>query len=153
MTRTFLVVALTLALQTTSTASTVVPPSDVREKVQPILDVCRRAVATQGERQNAAFLEAERLTGKLFQDKSKSSDEALVVLMKFYIGEATGADLLHHVTVRGKRMLPLLLKYRDARVVFSKGDYASIRLPADVRREDFDDAIKSIKAGKIMGED
>jgi hypothetical protein len=110
-------------------------------------------VATEGERQNAAFLEAERLTGKLFQDKTESSDEALVVLMNFYIGEATGADLLHHVTVRGKRMLPLLMKYRDARVIFSKGDYASIRLPADVRREDFDDAIKSIKVGKIMGED
>ena len=153
MTRTFVVVVLTLVLQITSAAATVVPPSDVQGKVRPILDVCRRAVATQGEHQNAAFLEAERLTGKLFQDKTKSSDEALVVLMNFYIGEATGEDLLHHVTVRGKRMLPLLLKYRDARVVFSKGDYASIRLPADVRREDFDNAIKDIKAGKIMGED
>jgi len=50
-------------------------------------------------------------------------------------------------------MLPLLLKYRDTRVVFPNKDYESIRLPADVRREDFDDVIKSIKAGKIMGED
>jgi len=134
MTMTSLFVVLTLALQITSTAATVAPPNDVQEKVRPILDVCRRAVATQGEPQNAAFLEAERLTGKLFQDKTASSDEALVVLMNFYVGEATGEDLLHHVTVRGKRMLPLLLKYRDARVVFTKGDYASIRLPADVRK-------------------
>lgn len=153
MTRIFLVVALTLALQTASTASTVVPPSDVRQKVQAILDLCRNAKAAQGERQNTAFLEAEKLTGKLFQDKTKSSDEALVVLMNFYVGEATGEDVLHHVTVRGKRMLPLLLKYRDARVIFPKKDYASILLPADVRREDFDSAIKSIKAGKTLGED
>ena len=153
MTRTFFVVTLVLALQTTIAASTVVPQTDVLEKVLPILDVCRRAVATQGERQNAAFLKAGRLTGKLFQDKTKSSDEALVVLMNFYIGEATGEDLLHHVTVRGKRMLPLLLKYRDAHVIFPKGNYASVLLPADVRRENFDDVIKSIKAGKTLGED
>ena len=73
--------------------------------------------------------------------------------MNFYIGEATGEDVLHHVTVRGKRMLPLLLKYRDASVILAKKNYASIRLGADVRREKFDDAIKSIKAGKIIGVD
>jgi len=153
MTRPFLIVALMLALQTASAASTVVPSSDVQEKVGPILDLCRKAKVSQGKDQNTAFLEAERLTGKLFQDRTKSSDEALVVLMNFYVGEATGEDVLHHITVRGKRMLPLLLKYRDTRVIFSKKDYASILLPADVRRENFDSAIKNIKAGKTMGED
>jgi hypothetical protein len=87
------------------------------------------------------------------RDKTKASDEALIVLMNFYLGEATSEDVLHHVTVRGKRMLPLLLKYRDARLIFPKKDYASILLPADVRREDFDSAIKSIEARKTLGED
>ena len=153
MKRLFLVIALTLGLHAASTAATVVPPGDVQEKVRPILDLCRQAKATHSAQQNAMFLEAERLTGKLFQDKTKTSDEALVVLMNFYVGEATGEDVLHHVTVRGKRMLPLLLKYRDAHVIFPKGNYASVLLPADVRRENFDDAIKSIKAGKTLGED
>jgi hypothetical protein len=153
MKRLFLVIALTLGLHTAATAATVVPPSDVQEKVRPILDLCRQAKATHSGRQNTMFLETERLTGKLFQDKAKSSDEALVVLLNFYVGEATGQDVLHHITVRGKRMLPLLLKYRDAHVILPKGNYASILLPADVRKEGFDDAIKSIKAGKTLGED
>jgi len=153
MKRLLLVSALALGLHTASTAATIVPPSDVQEKVRPILDLSRQAKATHSAQQNAMFLEAERLTGKLFQDKTKSSDEALVVLMNFYVGEATGEDVLHHVTVRGKRMLPLLLKYRDAHVIFPKGNYASVLLPTDVRRENFDDAIKSIKAGKTLGED
>ncbi len=154
MTRAFLVVALMIALQTISSASTVIPASDVQKRVQPILDLCRKAkAAAAGADQNTAFFEAARLTGKLFKDTTKASDEALIVLMNFYVGEATGEDVLHHVTIRGRRMLPLLLKYRDARVIFPKKDYASILLPADVRREDFDSAIKSIKAGKTLGED
>jgi hypothetical protein len=153
MTQTFLVLALSLALQATNTAPTVAPPSDVQEKVRSILDLCRQAAEGQGARQNAAFYEAGRLTGKLLEDRTKSSDEALVVLMGFYVGEATGEDLLHGITVRGKRMLPLLLKYRGARVVFSERDYASILLPADVKKENFDNAIKSIKAGRTLGED
>jgi len=152
MTTTSLVFALTLALQITSAPASVVPPSHVQELVKPILDLCAKANVSQAEH-HTAFLEAEGLTGKLFQDKTRSSDEALVVLMNFYIGEATGEDVLHHVTVRGKRMLPLLLKYRDASVIFAKRDYASIRLGVDVRKETFDDAIRSIKAGKIIGED
>lgn len=148
-----LIIALTLALQVTNTPATVVPPNDVQEKVRPVLDLCLQAAATQGGRQSAAFFEAARLTGELFQERTRSSDEALIVLMNFYVGEATDEDVLHHVTVRGKRMLPLLLKYRDARVVFPKKDYASILLPADVRREDFNSAIKSITAGKTVGED
>ena len=95
-----------------------------------------------------------KLTGGLFHEKTKSSDEALVVLMNFYIGESSDRDLLHQVTVRGKRMLPLLMKYRNSSVTFSKKEYpSSLLLAADVRKQNFDEVINSVKAGKIIGED
>jgi hypothetical protein len=149
-----LILAITLALQMTNVAATVVPPREVQEKVRPILDLCEEAEAAQGERQNATFHQAAKLTGQLFRVKTKSSDEALVVLMNFYIGESPGEDLRHQVTVRGKRMLPLLLKYRNARVTFSQKNYpSSLLLAADVKKQNFDEVIKSVRAGKVIGED
>ncbi len=141
-------------LQAADVKAAVVPPRDVQELVKPILDLCAEAKASQGERQNAAFLQIEKLMGMLFQMRTKASDEALVVLMNFYVGEASGEDLLHQVTVRGKRTLPLLLKYRTAQVVFSGRTYpSSLLLAPDVRKEDFDKTIRNVKAGKIVGED
>jgi hypothetical protein len=135
-------------------ASAIVPPRDVQELVKPILDVRAEAEGSQGEHQNAAFRQAAKLIGLVCQMRTEASDEALVVLMNFYVGEATGEDLLHQVTVRGKRMLPLLLKYRSAQVVFSDRKYpSSLLLTHEVKKEDFSNAINSVRAGKIVGED
>ncbi len=63
-------------------------------------------------------------------------------------------NVLHRVTVRGKRMLPLLLKYRNAHVIFSQRKYpSSILLAYDVKKEFFENAIESVTAGKVFGED
>jgi hypothetical protein len=149
-----LILAITLALQMTNVTATVVPPREVQEKVRPILDLCEEAEGAQGERQNAAFYQAAKLTGELFQAKTKASDEALVVLMNFYIGESPEGDLLHQVTVRGKRMLPLLLKYRTSSIVFSRKEYpSSVLLAIDTKKQNFDEVIKSVRAGKVIGED
>jgi hypothetical protein len=110
-----------LTLQAANVAAEIVPPRDVQVLVKPILHLRAEAKTSQGERQNAAFWQAEKLMGTLFQIRTKASDEALVVLMNFYVGEAPNEDLIHQVTVRGKRMLPLLLKYRNAHVVFPAG--------------------------------
>jgi hypothetical protein len=141
-------------LQMTSVATAIVPPRDVQELVRPVLDLCAGAEASQGERQNAQVFQYGKLLGALFQMKTKASDEALVVLMNFYVGESFGEDLLHQVTVRGKRMLPLLLKYRNAHVFFSERKYpSSLLLVHDVREENFSNAINSVRAGKVFGED
>ena len=135
-------------------AAEIVPPRDVQELVKPILDLCAEAEASHGKSQNAAVWQTGKLMGVLFQMTTRASDEALVVLMNFYVGESLGEDLLHQVTVRGKRMLPLLLKYRKARVIFSQREYpSSLLLASDVRKEGFDVAIKSVRAGKVFGED
>jgi len=149
-----LIFTIALMLLGANLAAEIVPPRDIQQLVTPILDLCAEAKTSQGEHENAAFWQAAKLIGTLIQMKTKASDEALVVLMNFYVGESTGEDVIHHVTVRGKRMLPLLLKYRNAHLVFSEHKYpSSLLLAPDVRKGDFDVAIDSVKTGKIFGED
>ena len=142
--------------------ATAVPPAPVREALYPILDALSEAESHYADRRsdqqnakfNAGFDKAARLIDQLSQRKTENSDEALVVLLNFYVGEATGEDLLHDVTKRAKRMLPLLLKYRDKRVTFPDRSYpASIILDSGARRQNFDDAINAIRAGKVLGDD
>ena len=84
--------------------------------------------------------------------KTRTSDEALVVLMNFYVGESLQPDLVHQVTLRGKRMLPLLLKYKSASVAFADRKYPrSLLLADDIRQMGFDNAIDSIRTGKVFG--
>jgi hypothetical protein len=148
-----LILAIALNLQMANVTPAIVPPKDVQEMVKPILALCSQGEAPQGEHQSGAW-QAAKLTGVLLCSSTKSSDEGLVVLMNFYIGESPGNDLRHQVTVRGKRMLPLLLKYRAAHVAFSDRNYPpAILLPADVREADFDEVIKSVRDGKVLGED
>jgi hypothetical protein len=149
-----LIFALALLLQTPTKAPTIIPPKEVHDIVEPILDLCVQAEMSRGEQQNDANWRAAKLIGDLLQSKAKNSDEALVVLMNFYIGESTGGDLRHQISVRGKRMLPLLVKYRAARVSFPNRSYpSSILLEPDIRNRDFDEVIKYVRKGKILGED
>ena len=74
--------------------------------------------------------------------------------MEFYVGEASGANLVHQVTLRGKRMLPFLSEYKNSSVTFRDREYSSSTLATEeVKMDEFDNAINSIKAGKTYGED
>jgi hypothetical protein len=150
----YLLIAAILALQAVTVTAEIVPPREVQVLVKAILDLRSKAECSQGEQQQSAFQQSEKLMGRLFQKKSAAADEALVVLMNFYVGESIQADLIHQVTTRGKRMLPLLLKYKKASVAFSKVEYPKSMLVADdVRKKSFDDAIAAVRAGKVVGED
>ncbi len=149
----YLIIAIVLALQVVSAAE-IVPPKEVQVLLKPILDLRAKAESSQGEQQQSAFVQSEKLISNLFQKKSRAADEALVVLMNFYVGESLQTDLLHQVTTRGKRMLPLLLKYEQAPVVFPRLKYPKSLLVADdVRKKSFDDAIEAVKTGRVVGED
>ena len=132
----------------------VVPPVTVQDSVTPFLDLRTQAESSKGEQQQAAFQKSEKLLARLFKTKTRTSDEALVVLMNYYVGEALGPDLVHEVTLRGKRMLPLLMEYRTATVSFRNKQYpSSLLLADDVRQENFENAVNSIKAGKVFGDE
>jgi hypothetical protein len=143
-----------LALHGFAAENVVVPPAAVQDLVTPFLDLRTQAASSKGEQQQAAFQKSEKLLARLFKTKTRTSDEALVVLMNYYVGEALGPDLVHEVSLRGKRMLPLLMKYRPASVSFSNKQYSSSLLLADdVRRENFENVVNSIRAGKVFGDE
>jgi hypothetical protein len=143
-----------LFLATGVAAAAVQPPRSVESLVVPILDLRAQAESSQGEAQQSAFTKSEKLTGRLFQIHTRAADEALVLLMNFYVGEALQSDLVHEVTKRGKRMLPLLMKYQHDTVHFSKRSYpVSLLVANDVRTNEFETAIQAVKSGKVIGED
>jgi len=148
-----LIIAVILALQVATATAEIVPPKEAQALLKPILDLRAKAESAQGEQQQSAFEQSEKLIGSLFHKKSRAANEALVVLMNFYVGESLQPDLVHQVTVRGKQMLPLLLKYRKASVAFSGFKYPpSLLVADDVRKKSFDDAIEAVRTGKVIGE-
>jgi hypothetical protein len=149
-----LIFAVILVLHAANAAAAIAPPKDVQALLRPILDLRAEAESSRGGHQQGAFEQSAKLIAQLFQTKTRASDEALAVLMNFYVGESLPPDLVHQVTLRGKRMLPMLLKYRKAHVVFTRRKYpASLLLADDVREKNFNDAIESVRAGKVVGED
>ncbi|MGA8367669.1 MAG: hypothetical protein ACLQMT_12235 [Candidatus Acidiferrales bacterium] len=130
-------------------AGTVGPDKKVEAEVEPILENKLPA-----QHDNKAATVFWRSLEKAMGDQSSTGDESLVVLLSFSIGESTGEDLLHEVTVRGKRMLPLLMRYKGKTVVFEDGKgFDELRLPAQTREENYTTAISFIKAGRVWGSD
>lgn len=143
-----------MAWQVASSTGQVVPSPAARSCVTPILDRLLSAESSTGAKRASGFKEAETMLAHLFKIKTRTADESLAVLMNFYVGEAIGQDLIHEVTVRGKRMLPLVIRYRNDRVVFPGREYpTSMRLDDSTRKEDFERAIHFIEARKIYGQD
>ena len=102
-----LLIVLVAALITIPTAvGAITPGKPVESLVTPILDLLVLAQSSRGEQQRSAYWQSGKLLARLFQLKTRDSDEALLVLMEFYVGEASGSDIAHEVTLRGKRMMP-----------------------------------------------
>jgi len=81
-----LILALSMVLQITNTTTVIVPSKDAQALLKPILDRRAEAESAEGQRQKSAFAQSEQLIARLFQTKTRASDEAVVVLMNFYVG-------------------------------------------------------------------
>lgn len=131
-------------------------PPPVAKCVSPILDTVVDVRRAEKKRLPSERLESNigRLLGRLIADKNPTTDEALVVLVQFYIGEANSEDILHEVTKRGQRMIPFLRKYmRGSAHIPGKYYPASIRANPQTSIGFMETAIESIKDGKVMFED
>jgi hypothetical protein len=132
--------------------SNIIKPSErVAALVEPILE--GELVARQHDSEATEFELGGRLQ-KLFEDQSPIADESFAVILNYYVGEANDGNILHQITVRGKRMLPILLKYRGKTVVFDhESKFAELKLPLRTRQQNFATAIDFIRKGKIWGTD
>jgi hypothetical protein len=94
-----------------------------------------------------------RLLDSLYQDDSPAADEALVVLLHFYLGEDNGEELLYYVTARGQRMLEPLLRWRNARPSIPGHEFpVSLLLSQDTVAAVFETAIDYVERNEVWGE-
>jgi hypothetical protein len=114
-------------------------PEQAAALLRPILD----------ERQKGTQLDESRLGNLLYrltQKKGRAADEALVVLMCFYVGESQ--EDTDAVIARGKRMLLLLKKYQDKNPKVPGRTYPDSMLKGISSKDDaFEGAVKAISHG------
>lgn len=70
-----------------------------------IIDAAPRALDTDD------WNDLDTRLGALYNNPSKEADEAVVILMSFYLGEHNGEELYENLIGRGPRMIPLLERY------------------------------------------
>jgi len=70
-----------------------------------VIDAAPRALATDD------WNDLDTRLGALYNNPSKDADEAVVILMSFYLGEHNGEELYENLLSRGPRMIPLLERY------------------------------------------
>jgi hypothetical protein len=120
-----------------SRAQSVVVPAQVAALIRPILD----------EEQKSGPHAEKRLGNLLYgltQKKGRVADEALVVLMCFYVGESQ--EETDAVIGRGRRMLPYLKKYGDGIPIIHGRRYPDSMLKGYSRKVDaFESAVQAIK--------
>lgn len=126
-------------------------PPRVATLVIPILDAEQEAFdgprpMDQGE--GSHVWRVGVLMGKLFGNRTSVSDEALVVLLHYYVGEANGGDQLQEIICRGKRMLPYLRKYQSSSPEIPQRHYSKeVLLELQTVRENFKDVTDEINKG------
>src|SRR5438105_4379184 len=77
----------------------------IQVRVEAILDLSARCIV---EEDRVHRYELDTAFARLLTDPSDAADKTLARLLHYYLGESNDEDLLHRITLRGKRMLPLL---------------------------------------------
>lgn len=130
--------------------------SGATKLIKPILDLRVKSIDNPAEKEvpGSTSWKMGKLLYRLSQNQSRDADEALAVLLGFYLGESNDEDLLHDVTIRGKRILPYLEKYRrGAFSVSGRQDSTKLRPNGMFERGPFDRAISAIKSGTVLNDE
>jgi hypothetical protein len=118
---------------------TLLVPDAVAKKIIPLLDSLRDQRDVEGS--------FERVIRNLYKSNDPVSDEAMVVLMCFYVGESQ--EEIDLVLARGKRMVPLLRKYMYTTPGFRNRHYPDSMLKPFVdKTESFQGTYDGIKTGE-----
>ncbi|MGH9529130.1 MAG: hypothetical protein ACRD2S_04340 [Terriglobales bacterium] len=117
-------------------------PERVAALIRPILDQQLQIISGDARGEHRLNLLLHALT----QRTGRDADEALVVLMCFYMGESQ--EETDAVIARGRKMLPLLRKYQSTNPQVPGRKYPDTLMKGPLSKEDdFEGAIKAIKHG------
>jgi hypothetical protein len=88
---------------------------------------------------------------RLANDQSLAADTASVVLLDYYLGEHNGEMQICAVTKRGKRVLPLVMRYRQRRAGLFRPWYLTLRLNQEERSFMYDTVLDAIHKNQVLG--
>ncbi|HTR01135.1 MAG TPA: hypothetical protein VMH83_14140 [Candidatus Acidoferrum sp.] len=109
---------------TSLSAATVQVPSGVAALVAPVL----KAHAAVAKHDTFATEDVEeKAMEPLFAHRTPQTDEAIAVLLGFYLGEGPGEVLTCEAIARGKVMLPFIEKYERVEIVVPGVNHAKTR--------------------------
>jgi hypothetical protein len=137
-------------------ARTITVPPAVSKLLIPVLDAYEKGRTDNSptkEEPGGSLWNAAVLAGKVMSNKTPAADEALVVLLYFYIGEATDGDKEAEIIDRGKKMLPYLKKYQTRIPQISGRDYRKLLLERETSQMSFKDIIAAIERGDKVEND
>ena len=121
--------------------TTILPPKRVRARLNPVFSAYDQVV--QAETQQAASA-LDLALSRVLEDRSRLGDEALAVLLGFYLGEHSGEDISCELIARGAKVLPFLRKYRSAQITLPGLPTAPLRRG----RSQYHGVIERIRAGE-----
>src|SRR5215469_189358 len=84
-------------------------PSTAADLAANVLDIAAEALLKDDG--GPKWDELDRRLDVLFANNTKEGDEAIVILMSFYLGEHEGEELEENLLSRGPRMIPLVERY------------------------------------------
>lgn len=116
-------------------------PAAPASLVVPVLDAFAKLRESENEQTTRAL---ESALSRVFEKNTRASDEALAVLIQFYVGEHSGEDLFCELVHRGKRVLPLMKKYHHRTIVVPGVDMSRAE-PLDAL---YDEIVDEIRRGE-----
>ena len=143
-------------LPLTAQAETVIVPPSVSKLLIPVLDAYKKGWiddSQEKEHRGGSLWNAAVLAGRGMDNKAPAGNEALVVLLHYYIGEATGEDNTVEIIDRGKKMLPYLKKYQTHTPQIPNRDYKELLLERKTSQMSFREIIAAIERGDKVEND
>jgi hypothetical protein len=143
-------------LPLTAQAETVTVPPSVIKLLIPVLDAYKKGMvddSQEEERKGGSLWNADVLADRVMDNKTPAGDEALVVLLYYYTGEATGEDNTIEIIDRGKKMLPYLKKYQTHTPQIPDRDYKELLLERKTSQTSFREIIAAIERGDKVEND
>lgn len=126
------------------------PPRDAARLIGPILYDRIRADDSHHSRGTPSWDLDDRLEN-LAKDQSPAADSASVILLDYYLGEHNGEMQICAVTKRGRKVLPLVMKYRQHRAGLFRPWYLTLRLKEKERNFMYDMAVEAIEKNQVLG--
>ena len=143
-------------LPLTGQMETVTVPPSATKLLIPVLDAYKKGRIDDSqdkEQRGGSLWNAAVMAGKVMDNKTPAGDEALVVLLHYYIGEATGEDNTIEIIDRGKKMLPYLRKYQTHTPQIPDRDYRELLLERKTSQMSFREIIAAIERGDKVEND